>query len=317
MEQIEVNIKLASNNQIYNIPIRKLDTILKLKEYCQIISNIPPDKQNLIYEGKILSDDKLINDYNINNNHNIILIKKDDIKPINSQIDFINNKIRNPDNKEINYNEIANAFKQIPDISTYYNKFDINKVDNYYQSMGFGSISDIFGVESQVLDELYKNPLYMEMWKIIRKDPTLLEMSLNNPVTNQMIQKNPFMKIILQNPKIFLTPQNIQKENNMFKKDEKNIIESSKTGISVPPDPFESLNSNQSNQIGDSLDKISNINSLTNNNTGINIDYKEKYKDQLSQLKDMGFIKEEINIKALKQSNGNISNALEILLRQK
>ena len=317
MEQIEVNIKLASNNKIYNIPIRKLDTILKLKEYYQIISNIPQDKQNLIYEGKILSDEKLINDYNINNNHNIILIKKEDIKPINSQIDFIINKIKNPDNKEINYNEVGNAFRQIPYISSYFNKMDINKIDNFFQSMGFGSVRDIFGVEPQVLDELFKNPLFMEMQEIIKKYPSLLEMFLNKPEAKQMIQNIPFLKVMLQNPQIFFTPQNLQKEENMFKKDEGNIIESSKTGISVPPDPFESLNNNQSNQMVDSSDKILNINSFTNNNTGIDIDYKEKYKDQLSQLKDMGFIKEEINIKALKQSNGNISNALEILLRQK
>jgi len=317
MEQIEVNIKLASNNKIYNIPIRKLDTILKLKEYCQIISNIPQDKQNLIYEGKILSDEKLINDYNINNNHNIILIKKDDIKPINSQIDFINNKIKNPDNKEINYNNIVNALIQIPNLSSFLNNIDMGKADNYCQSMGFGSVPDIFGVEPQELNDILKNPLIMHFWYIISKDPFLLEMTLKNPGLNQIIQKNPFLKVMLQNPQIFFTPQNIQKEENMFKEDEGNIIESSKTGISVPPDPFESLNNNQSNQMVDSSDKISNINSLTNNNTGINIDYKEKYKDQLSQLKDMGFIKEEINIKALKQSDGNINNALEILLRQK
>ena len=48
MEEIEVNIKLASNNQIYNIPIRRSDTILKLKEYCKILSNIPQDQQILL-----------------------------------------------------------------------------------------------------------------------------------------------------------------------------------------------------------------------------------------------------------------------------
>ena len=76
MEEIEVNIKIAENNKIYNIPIRKLDTILKLKEYCKIISNTPQDQQNLLYKGKILLDEKLINDYNIENNHDIILVKK-------------------------------------------------------------------------------------------------------------------------------------------------------------------------------------------------------------------------------------------------
>ena len=46
--------------------------------------------------------------------------------------------------------------------------------------------------------------------------------------------------------------------------------------------------------------QIPNINNFNNNTenkdnfkiNGINIDYKEKYKEQLSQLKNMGFIKE-------------------------
>ena len=36
-----------------------------------------------------------------------------------------------------------------------------------------------------------------------------------------------------------------------------------------------------------------------------NVDYKEKYKDQLAQLKDMGFINEETNIQVLKNSGNS------------
>ena len=89
MEEIEVNIKIAANNQIYSLPIRKSDTITKLKEYCQIISNIPPAQQNLLYKGKILSNEKLIKDYDIENNHEIILVKEEEQKTVkfnNSQI---------------------------------------------------------------------------------------------------------------------------------------------------------------------------------------------------------------------------------------
>ena len=45
-----------------------------------------------------------------------------------------------------------------------------------------------------------------------------------------------------------------------------------------------------------------------------NVDYKEKYKDQLAQLKDMGFINEETNIQVLKQCSGNVQFAIERLL---
>ena len=111
----------------------------------------------------------------------------------------------------------------------------------------------------------------------------------------------------------------------MFKEDDKKINESSKTEIPLPPEPFESLNNIQNSQMMNSSKLISNINTFNKNstgnkeifgNSGIEIDYKEKYKDQLSQLKDMGFINEENNIKALKHSNGNIYNALQNLLKQ-
>ena len=70
--------------------------------------------------------------------------------------------------------------------------------------------------------------------------------------------------------------------------------------------------------------QISNTNFFNNNyienkeifgNNGIDIDYKKEYEDQLSQLKDMGFINEEINIQVLKISKGNINSAIENLLK--
>ena len=83
MEEIEVNIKLAGNNLIYNLPIRKSDSILQLKEYCHKISDILPAEQNLLYKGKILLNEKLIGDYNIENNQTIFLLKKNDTKSVN------------------------------------------------------------------------------------------------------------------------------------------------------------------------------------------------------------------------------------------
>ena len=110
---------------------------------------------------------------------------------------------------------------------------------------------------------------------------------------------------------------------NTFQKNERNSIEDSESEISTPPDPFGNLFNNQINQLKNSSSQLPIINTFNNNNTGnkenfknsgVNIDYKEKYKDQLSQLKNMGFFNEEINIQALKQSNGITENAIDMLL---
>ena len=47
------------------------------------ISDVPPNQQILIYKGKILSNDKFISDYNIDNGDNIILNKKKDLSSVN------------------------------------------------------------------------------------------------------------------------------------------------------------------------------------------------------------------------------------------
>jgi len=336
MEQIEINIKLASNNLKYNIPIRKSDTILQLKEYCQILSNIPQAQQILLYNGKILLNEKIIKDYNIENNNNILLVKKEESKTVN-------NLLFNPDlkdiilksakatsnNKEINVDELSKIIIQLVNLFPFL-KCDINKIDHYYQMLGFKGLSDIFGLDSQKykkIKEILKDPKFNLYINEMIKDPSILKMMQNEPEIKKMIQNFPLSSFILQNIDISQIPlysQYMQKYLNFFKKDEKeeddNIIGSSGTEISEPPDPFRSLNSSQ---IMDSSDKISNINTINNNNiinkeifgneNGIDIDYKEKYKTQLSQLKDMGFINEESNIQALKQSNGDINNALKKL----
>ena len=45
-------------------------------------------------------------------------------------------------------------------------------------------------------------------------------------------------------------------------------------------------------------------------------DPKEKYASQIAQLKEMGFLDESTLIQVLKQTNGNVNMALEILFSQ-
>ena len=95
-------------------------------------------------------------------------------------------------------------------------------------------------------------------------------MSLNNPIVKEKIKNIPLLNFIFQNPNLMINPQSLQMTQNAFREKERNSIESSNVEISVPPDPFGSLNNNQINQMM---------------NSSISIDYQKKYKEQLSQLK--------------------------------
>jgi len=303
MEQIEVNIKLASNNQVYNLSIRKSETILKLKEYCQIISNIPQDKQILLYKGKMLLNEKLIKDYDIENNQEIILVKNEEQKAVN-----IN---QFSDNKGIDPKKIAKAFENFPDLLSFCEKVDFVKLANYLKLLKIGNSPGISNSQIQELKGFLKDPKSRYILKNINKNSFLAKIIFSDPRVQKEFQEIPILKLWFQNPEIYLTPQNFKKIQNMFEVDEKNI-DSSKSEISLPPDPFGSLNSIQNSQIMNS----SQNKEIFGNNENV-IDFKKEYKEQMSLLKDMGFTNEEINIQTLLYFNGKIETTIEGLLRLK
>jgi len=336
MDQIEVNIKLASNSKIYNLPIRKSDSILRLKEYCKVISNIPQDQQNLLYKGKILFDKKLISDYNIENNDDIILVKKEKIKSVNVPLNQNSNNLnlnenafnffKNIDfsnNKEVKINEVANAWSKVPDFFSLFGNLDLDLIDNISHSIGIGKFSEMFGIKPQEVKEILKDPSTKDMLNNMFKDPSIIETTLNNPILRGNFIKNPIFKLCFQNPQLMFNPQNIQMAQNMFSNIKKNPTENDDAENSAPPDPFGSLNNNQINQMMNSPEHMPSINNFSNNrfkenfkNSESSLAYKEEYKEQLSELRNMGFTDEEVNIQALKTSNGNIYRAVDKILEQ-
>ena len=188
--------------------IERSDKIEKLKELCEKISDVPQDKQILIYKGKILSNDKLISDYNINDGDDIILKKKEECAPVNislipnSRISNLNNEIfKNniislSNNKEINFAELANMYKQNPDYLSTLQKMDIDKINNLSQSMGWGKISDFIGIDLQNLNHILNETKDMDIMNNILNDHSLLEIVFNHPEAKKIIQNNPLLNLV-------------------------------------------------------------------------------------------------------------------------
>ena len=265
MDQIEVYIKVTTNNQVYSLPIRKSETILKLKEYCKILSKIPQNQQDLLYKGNILLNEKLISDYDIKDNDNIILIKKDEPNQgnismkqnsnnLNSNENIFNiNNYNLQNNEEINVNEIADSFKKakIQDVISFFENADLDKLENYYKLLGI-KFSDLFGMEKQEFKKLVKDPSFKKDMNILlnlSKDPSMLEMWLKNQKNQDLIKNNPLIKLSIQNPQFLFDPQVLEMNKNLFKKNEGNPDENPNSEIFNPPEPFGSLNNNHFNQI--------------------------------------------------------------------
>ncbi len=72
---ITINIKQTDDNKTFGVMILKSASVLELKQLCQEISKVPPSHQNLVYNGKILSDNSLLEDLKIEDDHTIILVR--------------------------------------------------------------------------------------------------------------------------------------------------------------------------------------------------------------------------------------------------
>ena len=367
-DEIQVKIKMTANAQVYTVKISKSDTIQTLKEKCQKETSIPPESQNLVYKGRILSNEKLVSDYKIENDHTIILVKRHTAtqtsstenkttssNTTNTNTSSTNNNTNNTNNNNNNWNNNQNPFMgmggQMPDLSQLGNlmgNIDPNELNNMMQNLGgmegmggmggMGGLGNM-GMNPQMLGQLLNNPMYMQMMQNMLQNPEMIQMALNSPQMRQMAQNNPMLQQMINNPQLMqqmLNPQTLQMMSNMFQQmgnANNNSGSGSGSGsgnnAQMPPIDFSQMaglfgnmdmgqmgglfGNNTGNNSGTGANEnFSNIG--INENNDANVDYKEKYKDQLAQMKDMGFVNEETNIQVLKQCSGNVQFAIEKLL---
>ena len=173
------------------------------------------------------------------------------------------------------------------------------------------------------------------------KDPHFMETVLNNdPTLNQLAQSNPQVKEMLSNPQLLgsmMTPENMAMAQNMMSmmgQQPGYALGGNPGSFPMPGNPNQTtpelqppLPNNPTTQPRINFPPMPMFNPFMfqnlmqpQPNLGINpvinqsIDYKVLYKDQLNQMKDMGFINEETNLEALKMTHGNVNAAVENLL---
>jgi hypothetical protein len=70
---MHIMIKNLANRSII-LCVNPLDTIQRVKQMVQIITNISPDKQRLIFSGHLLDDSRRLQSYNISHQSTIFLV---------------------------------------------------------------------------------------------------------------------------------------------------------------------------------------------------------------------------------------------------
>ena len=287
----EINIKIKYNKG--GITIKELTILsdMKIEELRVIIEEefkIPTFKQNLIFKGRMLKNEKKIEDYNITNNDIILLVEK------------LGEEKEKEGLKNVTGQTGVGAPGQI--------NYDLLK-----QPMGFG------GNINQVIEAM-KIPEIQGQMESMMDDPNVIEAMMQNPQMKALCEINPGIKDLMTNKefiKNMLKPENLEAM--------KNLQEGNFNPNSVP-NLFNFPNNNNINNINNNFGfnlfnpmmnplMMGQPNFFSQRNTNMTKEQlKEKYKNEIQSIKDMGFDNEEKIINALQKTNGNINASIERLI---
>jgi ubiquilin len=164
-------------------------------------------------------------------------------------------------------------------------------------------------------------------------NPDTLNMILSSPQLKPMLDANPALRNMMSNPQMLqmmLNPQNMQNAMSMLQNQGLGGSSgtSGTTGTTGTTETTGTTGTTGTNPFGNfNFGNLSGFGNLgqgnllfyfigfnTNTNVNENVDPREAYKEQNQQLKDMGFINEDLNFETLKKTGGNVDAAVERLL---
>lgn len=315
MTEISIKIKFNKGEQIIKeFSILNDMTVEDLRLIVEEEFKVPAYKQNLIYKGNMLQNEKKLEDYKISNNDMILLVEK--IGETGDKVGL--NKVSGQSGigvpGQINYD----LLKQPMSFSG-----DINQLAEAMK------IPEIAGQMDAVLD-----------------DPNVMNAMMQNPQIKAMCDMFPNVKDLMMNKefmKKMLSPENLERlqrlQNGNASMEDlmgglrigNNTNNNNFGGLGGGANPFGSLGmgmpmgnpflmnpmfmggmGGQPNLFGQGFNNNFNLNFNSNNMTPEQL--KEKYKTQIASIKEMGFDKEEDIINALKKTNGNVDAAIERLI---
>ena len=300
---IKIKVKMNQNEELYEITILKHDTIKKLKEEIEKKTSIPGHQQKLAYNEKVLKDENNLNDYGIENDAIISLVKKSPNSDTQNQqsnnLPINNNNIIN-----VNFNETGNL--QNDYIKNFFLPiFDVNNLESQrffkhcLKGLSFDNFISQYGNQ---MSDLMNNPSNLSMLSQMFQNPNTIQMLFNSPQAQSIVQIAPGILNIFKDPKLskaFLSPETFQA---VFKMMKDLIMTNNKNN-----------NANIENDIVNNNVNIEENNVNEGNKIDDNVNDNDKYKDKLEELRDLGFIDEEKNIKLLKKYNGDVESTIEKL----
>ena len=213
---------------------------------------------------------------------------------------------------------------------------------------GLGGLGGMPGMNPGQIGQLMNNPQYQQTMNALLNNPQVLNQVLNSPQIRPLLEQNPQLRQVLQDPQarqLLFNPQLLQRMGQLggLGQGGANPFAGGLGGLN----DLNNINvtQNPNTRLGDLFSQwMERERSGGNTGSGSsqpqsqpqqpifggqqprpqptfqqfpqpdpNVDYKEKYKDQIAQIKDMGIDDEEKIIEALKKCDGNVQYALNRL----
>lgn len=304
-----------SSNTI-DIDVDSMDIlVLDLKEKISSIKETTVDTIRLIFSGKILDDDKSLNFYKVEENLTIICL----IKKITAPKPQVSNEETVPLNIPTNNTENGTGASPLGGGA---NPFGggANPFGSGANPFGGGATGGIPTPENlDMMRNMLQNPQVSQMMGVMMQNPQMRDFMINNTLQNLNIPADSPMR-----------PFYINMLNTMFDNPEEYINLMS----SISPEQMQNFANMQASGQEPNMENLTNMmngvninssnteNSTDPPNTNINDntpttnleELREKYADQIEQIKNMGFEDESKIIEVLSQSSGSVSIALNKLL---
>ena len=298
-DNITLKVKTNLDGTIHSVPINKNATVLGLKGEIEKVTHVPPNQQKLVNKGITMKDSDPISTYGLANDSTIAMIKTEGAQQ--------------------------------------------GGIPNLGGLGGLGNLGGLGGMPNP--GQMLNNPQYQQAMQAILNNPEMLNQILNSPEMRPLLEQNPQLRQILQNPQarqLLFNPQLLGQLGGLGGSGGLGGLGGQ--GGGSPFGDLENISVSQTpnTRLGELFTQWMN----EEKNGGVhnsgssqprpqpafggeqprpqpvfqqfpqpdpNVDYKEKYKDQIAQIKEMGIDDEEKMIEALKKCDGNVQYALNRL----
>ncbi|OBZ85857.1 Ubiquitin domain-containing protein DSK2 [Choanephora cucurbitarum] len=305
MSSINVNIKSSSDKK-FIITIETEKTVLDLKTAIAEQTEVPADRQRLIYSGRVLKDHDTLADCKIADGNTVHMVKGS--QPATTTTTTPNTNTTPSTTPSTAPNTPANPFAGLAGMPA---DSQSNPFNMFGAGFGAGALGNSFGaMDPNMTNQMLQNPMFAQYMSSVLQNPAILDNIIQtNP---QLASMGPEIRNMMQSPEfrqMLSNPDMIRQMASMA-----SLMQNNGLGTtSEPANPFASLGNAPA--IDPQLQQR--MAALFGGGGGASpTDSRppeERFQVQLQQLNEMGFWDAAKNIRALTATGGNVNAAIEML----